>query len=254
VGRVIALANQKGGVGKTTTAMNLGAGLAQLEKKTLIMDLDPQGNATVGLGIDRSAIELSVYHLLLEEQPTGTAVLSTALRHLHMIPSTIDLAGAEIELVGMVSREYRLKEIVEELKAGYDYVLLDCPPSLGLLTLNALAAADSILIPIQCEFYALEGVNQLINTINLVRRRLNPRLEVEGVLLTMFDGRTLLSHEVERDVRAVFHDKVYAAVIPRTVRLSEAPSYGKTVLEYDPHSKGAQAYQALAREVIQHHA
>ncbi len=192
--------------------------------------------------------------MLLEEQPAGTAVLSTALRHLYMIPSTIELAGAEIELVGMVSREYRLKEIVEELKAGYDYVLLDCPPSLGLLTLNALAAADSILIPIQCEFYALEGVNQLLNTINLVRRRLNPRLEVEGVLLTMFDGRTLLSHEVERDVRAVFHAKVYTAVIPRTVRLSEAPSYGKTVLEYDPHSKGAQAYQALAREVIQHHA
>jgi chromosome partitioning protein len=234
--------------------MNLGAGLAQLEKKTLIMDLDPQGNATVGLGIDRSAIEWSVYHLLLEEQPAGTAVLSTALRHLYMIPSTIELAGAEIELVGMVSREYRLKEIVEDLKAGYDYVLLDCPPSLGLLTLNALAAADSILIPIQCEFYALEGVNQLLNTINLVRRRLNPRLEVEGVLLTMFDGRTLLSHEVARDVRAVFHAKVYSAVIPRTVRLSEAPSYGKTVLEYDPHSKGAQAYQALAREVIQHHA
>lgn len=234
--------------------MNLGAGLAQLEKKTLIMDLDPQGNATVGLGIDRSAIEWSVYHLLLEEQPAGTAVLSTALRHLYMIPSTIELAGAEIELVGMVSREYRLKEIVEDLKAGYDYVLLDCPPSLGLLTLNALAAADSILIPIQCEFYALEGVNQLLNTINLVRRRLNPRLEVEGVLLTMFDSRTLLSHEVERDVRAVFHAKVYSAVIPRTVRLSEAPSYGKTVLEYDPHSKGAQAYQALAREVIQHHA
>ena len=180
--------------------------------------------------------------------------MSTALRYLHLIPSTIELAGAEIELVGMVSREYRLKEIVEELKAGYDYVLLDCPPSLGLLTLNALAAADSILIPIQCEFYALEGVNQLLNTINLVRRRLNPRLEVEGVLLTMFDGRTTLSHEVERDVRAVFHDKVYAAVIPRTVRLSEAPSYGKTVLEYDPHSKGAQAYLALTREVIQHHA
>jgi chromosome partitioning protein len=247
--RVIALANQKGGVGKTTTAINLGAGLAQLEKKTLIIDLDPQGNASVGLGIDRGKISSSSYQLLLEDEVPPGIILPTANSHLFILPSTIELAGAEIELVGMLSREFRLRDALSGIRDAYDFVLLDCPPSLGLLTLNAMAAAGSILIPIQCEFYALEGVNQLLNSINLIRRRLNPNLEIEGVLLTMFDGRTILSQEVERDVRAVFAGKVYHSVIPRNVRLSEAPSYGCSILEYDPHSRGASAYLALAQEV-----
>ncbi|MCR4433739.1 MAG: AAA family ATPase [Caldiserica bacterium] len=249
--RVIALANQKGGVGKTTTAVNLGAALAHLGNKTLIVDLDPQGNATIGLGVDRSELSLSVYQLLLEELPAQEAVLPTKYQRLFLIPSTIELAGAEIELVAMVSREYRLQEALKDIKDGYDFVLLDCPPSLGLLTINAMTAADSILIPIQCEFYALEGVTQLLNTINLVRRRLNPRLELEGVLLTMFDGRTTLSQDVERDVRAVFEGRVFRSNIPRSVRLAEAPSHGKSILEYEPHSRGAQAYLALAKEVLE---
>jgi chromosome partitioning protein len=249
VGRVIAVANQKGGVGKTTTAINLGAGLAQLERKTLIIDLDPQGNASVGLGVDRSKIRFSSYHLLLEDEVPEGAVLPTSRRNLSIFPSTIELVGAEIELVGMLSREFRLRDALVSIRDAYDFILLDCPPSLGLLTLNAMAAAQSILVPIQCEFYALEGVNQLLNSINLVRRRLNPNLEIEGVLLTMFDGRTTLSQEVERDVRAVFAGKVYHSVIPRSVRLAEAPSYGRSILEYDPHSRGALAYTTLAEEV-----
>ncbi len=253
VAKVIALANQKGGVGKTTTAINLGAALDQWQKKTLVVDLDPQGNATIGLGLDRTEIRESLYHILLEDRAVMDGIRPTRFRSLFVLPSTIDLAGAEIELVGTVSREFRLREALEEIRGGFDFILLDCPPSLGLLTINAMAAADSILIPIQCEFYALEGVNQLLNTVNLVRRRLNPGLEIEGVILTMFDARTILSQEVERDVRAVFGGKVYRSVIPRTVRLAEAPSYGKSILEYDIHSKGAQAYLSLAKEVLEHH-
>lgn len=252
MGRIITLTNQKGGVGKTTTAINLGAALAQLDNRILVVDLDPQGNATIGLGVDRSRLEASVYQVLLDELPPADAIVPTRYARLFLIPSTIELAGAEIELVAMVSREYRLQEALKEIKGGFDFLLLDCPPSLGLLTINALAAADSILIPIQCEFYALEGVTQLLNTINLVRRRLNPKLEVEGVLLTMFDRRTTLSQDVERDVRAVFAQKVFRSNIPRSVRLAEAPSYGKSILEYEPHSKGAQAYLSLAKEVLEH--
>lgn len=249
--KVIALANQKGGVGKTTTAVNLGAALAHLGCKTLVVDLDPQGNATIGLGIDRSKLDISTYQILLDEVSPQEAILPTRYPGLFLIPSTIELAGAEIELVALVSREYRLREALKEIKGGFDFVLLDCPPSLGLLTINAMTAADSVLIPIQCEFYALEGVTQLLNTINLVRRRLNPSLELEGVLLTMFDGRTTLSQDVERDVRAVFEGKVFRASIPRSVRLAEAPSHGKSILEYEPHSKGAQAYLTLAKEVLE---
>lgn len=249
--KVIALANQKGGVGKTTTAVNLGAALAHLGRKTLVVDLDPQGNATIGLGIDRSKLDFSAYQILLDEVPPQETILPTRYPRLFLIPSTIELAGAEIELVALVSREYRLREALKEIKGGFDFVLLDCPPSLGLLTINAMTAADSLLIPIQCEFYALEGVTQLLNTINLVRRRLNPGLELEGVLLTMFDGRTTLSQDVEKDVRAVFEGKVFRANIPRSVRLAEAPSHGKSILEYEPNSKGAQAYLTLAKEVLE---
>ncbi|MCR4428087.1 MAG: AAA family ATPase [Caldiserica bacterium] len=249
--KVIALANQKGGVGKTTTAVNLGAALAHLGCKTLVVDLDPQGNATIGLGVDRSKLDFSVYQILLDEVSPQEVILPTRYPGLFLIPSTIELAGAEIELVALVSREYRLQEALKEIKSGFDFVLLDCPPSLGLLTINAMTAADSILIPIQCEFYALEGVTQLLNTINLVRRRLNPNLELEGVLLTMFDGRTTLSQDVERDVRSVFEGKVFRANIPRSVRLAEAPSHGKSILDYEPHSKGAQAYLTLAKEVLE---
>lgn len=250
--RTITLANQKGGVGKTTTAINLGAALASLGKATLIVDLDPQGNATIGLGISRKEVTKSLYQVLLEEFPAKEAIL-TIKTNLFLLPSIIELAGAEIELVTMVSREYRLREALDDLTGAYDYILLDCPPSLGLLTINAMTAADSILIPIQCEFYALEGVTQLLSTINLVRRRLNPKLEVEGVLLTMSDGRTLLSQEVTKEVQAVFPKKVFEAIIPRSVRLAEAPSFGKSIFDYEPRSKGAAAYLALAKEVLENH-
>jgi len=250
--RTITLANQKGGVGKTTTAINLGAALASLGKATLIVDLDPQGNATIGLGISRKEVTNSLYQVLLEEFPAKEAIL-TIKTNLFLLPSIIELAGAEIELVTMVSREYRLREALDDLTGAYDYILLDCPPSLGLLTINAMTAADSILIPIQCEFYALEGVTQLLSTINLVRRRLNPKLEVEGVLLTMSDGRTLLSQEVTKEVQAVFPKKVFEAIIPRSVRLAEAPSFGKSIFDYEPRSKGAAAYLALAKEVLENH-
>ncbi len=252
VGRVIAVANQKGGVGKTTTAVNLSACLAELGKEVLLVDIDPQGNATSGLGIDRKSVEASVYDLLLEDYSPLDAMVATPVKGLHIVPATIDLAGAEIELVPRISRENRLKKALEPAKGSFDFILIDCPPSLGLLTINALTAADSLLIPIQCEYYALEGLTQLMDTFRLVREALNPELEVEGVLLTMFDGRTNLSIQVVEDVKRFFRGKVYRTIITRNVRLSEAPSHGLPITLYDPRSKGAEAYGDLAREVIEH--
>jgi chromosome partitioning protein len=249
--RVIAIANQKGGVGKTTTAINLGACLAVAEKKTLIIDIDPQGNATSGMGIERGELEQSVYDVLVE----GAEVSAVARREIHfpyldVVPSTRDLVGAEVELVSAQDRELVLRAQIEEVRDEYDYVLVDCPPSLGLLTLNTMAAADSVLIPIQCEFYALEGLSQLLNTVRLVQRNLNPHLEIDGVLLTMFDQRLNLSRQVADEAKEYFGDRVFQTVIPRNVRLAEAPSFGKPIVLYDILSTGAQAYLALAREII----
>lgn len=252
MGRIIAVANQKGGVGKTTTTVNLSACLAQAGKRVLLLDLDPQGNATSGLGIDRKAVQASVYDLLLEDMSPLEAMIASPVEGLFVVPSTIDLAGAEIELVPRISRETRLKRIMDVVHDEFDYVLMDCPPSLGLLTINALTAADAILIPIQCEYYALEGLTQLMDTFKLVKEALNPGLEIEGVLLTMFDGRTNLSIQVVEDVKRFFRGKVYRTIITRNVRLSEAPSHGLPITVYDPRSKGAEAYVELAREVIEH--
>ncbi len=252
MGRIIAVANQKGGVGKTTTAVNLSACLAEAGKRVLLVDVDPQGNATSGLGIDRKAVKASVYELLLEDMLPTQAMVDTPVKGLSVVPATIDLAGAEIELVPRISRENRLKKALHAVRDQFDFILIDCPPSLGLITLNALTAADSILIPIQCEYYALEGLTQLMDTFKLVREALNPALEVEGVLLTMFDGRTNLSIQVVDDVKKFFRGKVYRSIITRNVRLSEAPSHGVPISMYDPRSKGAEAYTELAREVIEH--
>ena len=249
--RVIAIANQKGGVGKTTTAINLGACLAVAEKRTLIIDIDPQGNATSGLGIERGKVERSVYDILVE----GAEVDETRRREIHfpyldVVPSTRDLVGAEVELVNQPERELVLRRALLDIRGQYDYVLVDCPPSLGLLTLNTMAAADSVLIPIQCEFYALEGLSQLLNTVRLVQRNLNPQLEIDGVLLTMFDQRLNLSRQVADEAKEYFGDRVYQTVIPRNVRLAEAPSFGKPIVLYDILSAGAQAYLGLAREIM----
>lgn len=252
MGRVIAVANQKGGVGKTTTAVNLSACLAEAGKRVLLVDIDPQGNATSGMGIDRNQVKSSVYDLLLEDVPAADVIINTSVEGLQLIPATIDLAGAEIELVPRISRESRLKRALAPVRDEYDFILIDCPPSLGLLTLNALTAADSILIPIQCEYYALEGLTQLMDTLRLVREALNPGLEIEGVLLTMFDGRTNLSIQVVEDVKRYFRGKVFRSIISRNVRLSEAPSHGLPITKYDARSKGAEAYSELAREVIEH--
>jgi len=252
VGRVIAVANQKGGVGKTTTAINLSACLAEAGKRVLLVDIDPQGNATSGLGIDRNKVERSIYDVLLEDLPADQAMVRTPVEGLLLIPATIDLAGAEIELVPRISRESRLKRGLAPVRDQFDFILIDCPPSLGLLTINALTAADSVLIPIQCEYYALEGLKQLMDTFRLVKDALNPDLEVEGVLLTMFDGRTNLSIQVAEDVKRYFRGKVYRSIISRNVRLSEAPSHGLPITMYDAKSKGAEAYTELAREVIEH--
>jgi len=251
VSRVIAIANQKGGVGKTTTAVNLSACLAELGKRVLLIDIDPQGNATSGIGVDRKRLKTSVYDVLLDEVPLLDAVVETRVRGLRLLPATIDLAGAEIELVPRISRETRLKLALDPVRDQFDFVLMDCPPSLGLLTINALTAADSILIPIQCEYYALEGLTQLMDTFRLVREALNPSLEVEGVVLTMFDGRTNLSIQVVEDVKRYFKGQVYRSIITRNVRLSEAPSHGLPITMYDARSKGAEAYMELAREVIE---
>lgn len=249
MGKIISIANQKGGVGKTTTAINLSTVLAKRNKKTLLIDMDPQGNATSGVGIEKN-LEKSTYNVLIEENPIEEAILKTDIKNLDICPSTINLAGAEVELVSMMSREMRLKEKLESVKDNYDYILIDCPPSLGLITLNAFTASNSVLIPVQCEYYALEGLGQLLNTVKLVKKHLNKDLEIEGALLTMFDTRTNLSKQVVDEVKRYFGDKVYKTVIPRNVKLSEAPSYGMPITVYDPRSKGAKCYDKLGKEVI----
>lgn len=248
--KVVAIANQKGGVGKTTTAVNLGACLGELGRSILIVDADPQGNATSGLGVDRSKLDYSLYDCLVRNVEPVKALRATEFPGVWLLPSSLDLAGAEIELVQMDEREHRLKKVVGQIRDNYDFVFIDCPPSLGLLTVNALTASDSVLIPIQCEYYALEGLTQLLNTIKLIRGRLNSTLALEGVLLTMFDGRTNLSLQVAEEVKRYFRDYVFQTIIPRNVRLSEAPSHGKPITVYDPRSRGAEVYRELAEEVL----
>jgi chromosome partitioning protein len=250
LGKVIAIANQKGGVGKTTTAINLSSCLAAAEHKTLLIDMDPQANTTSGLDIDKTKVESSIYDVLLGNKGVAEVVMSTQLAYLNLVPSSISLVGAEVELVGMLSRETRLKTAVQSAVGDYEYIIIDCPPSLGLLTINTLTAADSVIIPIQCEYYALEGLSQLMNTINLVRQHLNPSLSVEGALLTMFDTRLNLSRQVSEQVRKFFDGRVYDTVIHRNVRLSEAPSFGKPIILYDIMSTGAENYMSFAREVL----
>lgn len=248
--RVIAVANQKGGVGKTTTAVNLSSSIAYLGKKVLLIDLDPQGNATTGLGFDKKEQGLSMYDVLINEINIEDTILDTDIDTFKLCPSNINLAGAEIELVSLISRESRMKDAMVDIRSKFDYIFIDCPPSLGLLTLNSLTSADTVLVPIQCEFYALEGLSQLMETVKLVQRHLNKELEVEGVVLTMFDARTNLSIQVVDEVKKYFRDKVYRSIIPRNVKLSEAPSFGLPIILYDEKSKGAEAYLDLAHEVI----
>ena len=249
--KVIVVANQKGGVAKTTTSVNLAAGLAYYKKKVLLLDLDPQGNASSGLGVNKNALEHSTYDVLVNFVPIDKITIEIN-KKLTLVPAKVELAGAEMELVSAISRESRLKNALEEVRDQYDYIIIDTPPSLGLLTLNALTAADSFLVPIQCEYFALEGLSQLLSTIKIVQKNLNPKLEMEGILMTMFDNRTNLANQVVADVKENFKDKVFKTIIPRNVRLSEAPSFGMSIIDYDIKSKGAETYLALAKEVIKH--
>ena len=250
MGKIISFSNQKGGVGKTTTCVNMAAYLAREGRKILLIDLDPKGNATTGLGFSKGALKKSVYNVLIEEEAVKDNVLDTELENLKILPANIDLAGAEVELVYKKNREKVLKEALEKVKSQYDYLLIDCPPSLGLITINALAAADSVVIPIQSEYYALEGLSQLMNSISLVRQHLNKSLKVEGVVLTMYDGRSIISRQIAAEIKKFFTKKLYEIVIPRNVRLSEAPSHGKPILLHDPKCAGARAYSALTEEFL----
>lgn len=249
VGKIIAVANQKGGVGKTTTSVNLGACLAYIGKKVLLVDIDPQGNATSGIGIEKADVDQCIYDVLVDDVEASKVIKPTSVENLYAIPATIQLAGAEIELVPTISREVRLKRALEEVKKNFDYMIIDCPPSLGLLTINSLTASDAVIIPVQCEYYALEGLSQLLNTVRLVQKHLNHDLKIEGVLLTMLDARTNLGIQVIDEVKKYFQDKVYKTIIPRNVRLSEAPSHGEPIITYDPKSRGAEVYLDLAKEV-----
>ncbi len=249
MGKIISVANQKGGVGKTTTTVNLCACLAKKGRKVLLIDADPQGNATSAVGLDKN-LEFSVYDVLINEEDVEKTIQSTQMKNLQVCPANISLAGAEVELVSMMSREHRLKEKLDKIKDNYDYIFIDCPPSLGLITLNAFTASNSVLIPVQCEYFALEGLGQLMNTINLVKKHLNKDLQIEGAVLTMFDIRTNLANQVVKEVKKYFENKVYKNVIPRNVKLSEAPSYGMPIIMYDSRSKGAKAYEKLTKEFI----
>ena len=248
--RIIAVANQKGGVGKTTTAINLSACLAEKNKKVLTLDMDPQGNTTSGLGVDKNQAENTVYELILDESELSECIYPSVMENLSVIPSNINLSGAEIELIGFENKEYLLKSKLDMIRSDYDYIIIDCPPSLNLLTINAMAAADSVIVPIQCEYYALEGLSQLIHTIDLIKERLNPKLEIEGVVFTMYDARTNLSLQVVENVKKNLDKNIYKTIIPRNVRLAEAPSYGMPITEYDPKCKGAEAYMDFAEEFL----
>lgn len=250
MGRVIAVANQKGGVGKTTTTINLSAALAEAGKQVLTIDIDPQGNTTSGLGVDKSQVDCTIYDLILGECSIEESVIVSDFENLYLIPSNVDLAGAEIELIGIQNKEFIVRDAVKQIRDDYDFIIIDCPPSLNMLTINAMTTADTILVPIQCEYYALEGLSQLIHTINLVKERLNPDLDIEGVVFTMYDARTNLSLQVVENVKNNLHQKIYKTIIPRNVRLAEAPSHGLPITAYDTKSAGAESYRLLAEEVI----
>ena len=250
MGRIIAIANQKGGVGKTTTAINLSSCLAEKGKKVLAVDMDPQGNMTSGLGVDKNVIEDTIYDLIIGESTIKEVLKENIMENLDIIPANIDLSAAEIELIDVEEKEYIVRNIIQEIKDEYDYIIIDCPPSLSMLTINAMTTATSVLVPIQCEYYALEGLSQLIHTVDLVKSRLNPELEIEGVVFTMYDARTNLSHQVVENVKDNLHQNIYKTIIPRNIRLAEAPSYGIPINQYDPKSAGSESYMRLAEEVI----